>query len=526
MAKVVQKTVPKKNENKSSVIPIIEKYFWIVIPVFAVIYFISGRYSQGFYQDDEISQFLNMLQFWSDPSCILGNNPKPGYKIFMVLPALLGYEPVLLMNSLIASVTVYFTYRLLKIYEVPNAIFGALLLAVQPLFFDLSFRCYSEIFTSLLIIFFLITYKKEKYIFSGLILGYIFTVRQEIAILCLIVGIMFLFKKKFRAFIAIGIFPLLYNILGFLKTGSITFVWDEMKQVSGLQYNTQGVLHYFKVYIFIVGPISLVLFLEGFFGFFSDLKKLKLYINKYLLFYLTFVIIFLVQIYTMWNSGPNPGNWRYLLHISPICAFFATVGLNNLADKKFKPLHYIVSLLLLVLTLAFLSYKSDGFKLLTESDYTKVIFLLIFFAISFFIKKENLQNMAFVLLLLAATYLAVDFTPKKLSPENLAVKSTAEYLNSGEYITRPCLTNNSLFMFYSEGYKKNPKNFNSINLKNLSAATPGTIIMWDSHYGYRPEWKSDVPLDTLEKNQSSYKLIKQIPSTDRRFSTFVFEKLN
>lgn len=228
----------------------------------------------------------------------------------------------------------------------------------------------------------------------------------------------------------------------------------------------------------------------------------------------------------MWNSGPNPGNWRYLLHISPICAFFATVGLNNLADKKFKPLHYIVSLLLLVLTLAFLSYKSDGFKLLTESDYTKVIFLLIFFAISFFIKKENLQNMAFVLLLLAATYLAVDFTPKKLSPENLAVKSTAEYLNSGEYITRPCLTNNSLFMFYSEGYKKNPKNFNSINLKNLSAATPGTIIMWDSHYGYRPEWKSDVPLDTLEKNQSSYKLIKQIPSTDRRFSTFVFEKLN
>jgi hypothetical protein len=71
-----------------------------------------------FYHDAEIAQFLYMIDFWKNPSLILGNNPKPGYKIFMVLPALLGYEPVLFVNSLIAGLTVYFTYRLLKVYEV------------------------------------------------------------------------------------------------------------------------------------------------------------------------------------------------------------------------------------------------------------------------------------------------------------------------------------------------------------------------------------------------------------------------
>ncbi len=58
------------------------KYFWIVIPILTVIYFISSRYSVGFYQDDEISQYINMIDFWANPSVILGNAPKPGWKIF------------------------------------------------------------------------------------------------------------------------------------------------------------------------------------------------------------------------------------------------------------------------------------------------------------------------------------------------------------------------------------------------------------------------------------------------------------
>jgi len=522
VARAVKKVEHIPAKNNFDINKFIGKYFWIIVPVLTLVYYLSSRYSQGFYQDDEISQYLNMLQFWGDPASILGNNPKPGYKIFMVLPALLGYEPVLLVNSLFAALTVFFTYKLLKVYDINYAYFGAMLLALQPLFFDLSFRSYSEIFTSLVIIIFLILYKKEKFILSGLILGYVFTIRQEIAILCLIVGVIFLMKKKYIAFIAIGVFPLIYNFLGYLKTGSMTFVFDEIKAVSALKYNSQDILHYFKVYIFIVGPISFVLFLEGFFAFFAD-KKRKEYFEKYLLFYLTFIIIFLVQIYTMWNSGPNPGNWRYLLHISPICAFFATVGLNNLINKKYKLLHYVITIVALIITLAFFSYKSDGFKLLTEADYTKAIFIILFFAVTFFVK--NLRDISLILILLAGIYLAIDFTPKKLSPENLAIKSTSEFINSSEYISKPVLTNNSLLMFYSEGYKKNRKNFNSINLNNLNSSAKGTIIVWDTHYGFRPEWKSDVPLDTLQKNQN-YKLLKQIPSTDRRFSTFVFEKQN
>jgi hypothetical protein len=529
LAKTAAKKVQPVVKNVKTIDEYIGKYFWVVIPVLAIIYYISSRYSQGFYQDDEISQYLNMLQFWRDPSVILGNNPKPGYKIFMVIPALFGYDVVLFVNSLFASLAVYFTYKLLKIYNVNYAFFGALLLASQPLFFDLSFRSYSEIFTALVVVIFLILYKKEYYLIAALVCGYIFTIRQEIAIFGLILGIIFFKEKRFKEIIAIGVFPVLYNLLGYFKTGDLMYVFSEMKNVAALKYETQPLYHYFKVYIFIVGPISLTLFLQGFFGFFADTKKTKEYFNKYILFYLLFITIFLVQIYTMLNNGPNPGNWRYLLHISPICVFFATVGLNNLTDVKYKKLNYFVTGILILLTFAFLSKISDGFKLLENSDYTKVFFLLAFLVVTVIVSakipNDYLNKVSVVLVVLSVLYLAIDFTPKKLSPENLTVKTATEFLNTQNINGMNVLSNHSLLMFYSDAYKKDPSKFVSINLKNVSDAPKGSIVAWDSHYGYRPEWKSDAKLEDLQKNQD-FKLLNQFQSVDKRFAIYFFEKIN
>lgn len=531
------KTASKKGQTKvqpiaknvKTIEEYIGKYFWLVIPVLAVIYYISSKYSTGFYQDDEVAQYLNMLQFWRDPSVILGNNPKPGYKIFMVIPALFGYDIVLFVNSLFASLAVYFTYKMLKVYEVNYAYFGALLLATQPLFFDLSFRSYSEIFTALVIVIFLILYKKEYYLIAALVCGYIFTIRQEIAIFGLILAIIFFKEKRWKEIIAIAVFPILYNLLGYFKTGDLMYVYTEMKNVSALKYEAQPVYHYFKVYIFIVGPISLVLFLQGFFGFFTDTSRFKEYLKKYLLFYLLFVTIFLVQIYTMLNNGPNPGNWRYLLHISPICVFFATVGLNNLTDEKYKKLNYIITGVLILLTFALLSKTSDGFKLLENSDYTKVLFLIAFLVVTFIVSRkipnDYLNKVSVVLVIFSILYLAIDFTPKKLSAENLTVKTAAEFLNTQDITGKNVLTNHSLLMFYSDAYKKDPSKFVSINLKNVTEAPKGSIVAWETHYGYRPEWKSDTKLEDLQNNQS-FKMINQFSSTDRRFVIYLFEKIN
>ncbi len=353
----------------------------------------------------------------------------------MVLPALVSYDFVLICNSFIAALTVFVTYKMLKVYELKNAVIGALLLAVQPLYFDLSFRSYPEIFTALTFALFLIAMKKENYFLSALIAGYIYTFRQEIALLLVILFIFFLYKKKFLAILGLAIAPIIYNILGFLKTGDPIYVISEMFRVAGLEYRTQGPLHYFKFYIFIVGPVSLTLFLNGFLSFTAMGTRYKSFLLDNFWFYAIFLIVFVTQILTTLGSGPNPGNWRYLLHLSPICIYFAVIGLNNLAEKEFRMISYIIPAILLFLTFLFLSKVSDGyvFKEPPQADYTKAIFILSYFVIitifSYTKDVNYLSKVSILLFLASLLYLIIDFKPKQLSQENLTMQKTAEYIS-------------------------------------------------------------------------------------------------
>jgi hypothetical protein len=528
-------SVPKKAESVLNV-PYYQsdfeakysKYFWIIIPILTILYFSYRKIAMGFYQDDEVAQYINMLNFWHDPWVILGNGPKPGYKIFMVLPALISYDAVLIFNSFVAATTVYMTYVLIRTYKVGFAMVGALLLATQPLWVDLSFRSYSEIFTALCVVTFLILYRKEKYLLSALLLGYVYTIRQEIALLILVFAVIFIMRKQYLYAAMLFVFPIVYNLLGFIKTGDIMFVLTEMKSVAGLNYKSQGLLHYFKVYIFIVGPICLSLFLLGFFGFLNDTSKLKEYFKKYLEFYVIFISIFIIQMLTMVSDGPNPGNWRYLLHISPICAFFAAVGLNNLSLSRFKSSNYMITGVLAVLVLAFLSKATDGFLLLEKAEYTKLIFVGLFFLLSVLLwnesKKKYLGTLGAALVILAALHLYF-VEPKKLSNENISVKQAAEFLDSlPEAKGKEKLTNHTFIMFYSSQYKEEQDMFKKLDLKNLNEAPSGSIIIWESHYGYRPEFKNDVKLDELQ-DTAKYKLLKEILSSDQRFGSFIYQKL-
>lgn len=503
------------------------KYLWLIIPVLTILYYSYRKIAVGFYQDDEVAQYINMLNFWHDPWVILGNGPKPGYKIFMVIPALISYDAVLIFNSFIAASTVYLTYLMIRTYKVSFAIVGALLLAAQPLFVNLSFRSYSEIFTALCFVVFLLLFKKEKYILSSLLLGYIYTIRQEIALVLIIFTVIYLFKKQYYYAALLFVFPILYNLLGWIKTGDMFFVLSEMRSVAGLNYKSQGLLHYLKVYIFIVGPVCLTLFLAGFFGFLNDTSKIKEYFNKYREFYIIFISIFIIQMLTMVSDGPNPGNWRYLLHISPICAFFAAVGLNYLSVQRFKNTYYIITGIFAVLVLLFLSKSTDGFVLLEKADYTKIIFVILTILFSAVLWNSNRQkylgNLGLLLVILSAVHLYF-VEPKKLSPENITVKETAEFIDSiPESDKKEKLTNHSFIMFYSGQYKNNQQLFKKLDQKNLAEASSGSIIIWESHYGYRPEFKNDVQLETL-RDSTKYKFIKQIISQDQRFGSFIFEK--
>lgn len=528
MAKnTIQKSTLKMESKAPNLDKILEKYFWIIIPVLAIVYYLVSKSSSGFYQDDEMGHYLNMRDFWSHPGAILGNWPKTGYKLIMVLPSLLGYQGVLFFNSLIASVTVYMSYVLLRQYKINYAFFGALILALQPLYFDLSFRSYAEIFSGLLLLLTIYFYKRDKLFLSGLILGYLFTVRQEVAVLGLVLAVMFIMRKNYLAVLSLGIFPLLYMFAGYLQSGDIMFIINEMKNVGEMDFGgaNRGAMHYFKVYIFIVGPVCLTLFLSGYLGFIG--KNAKEYFKKYDLVYIVFTLMFLIPVALM-MKGTNPGTWRYLLPVSPLAAFFATVGLNNISDIKFKNIFLGIGGVLVLITLAALSYKSNGLDMTEVSEYTKVLFLGILLIAAIIISRTDtrkyLNTFAIVGLILAGGYLFMNYEPRKFNPENEAIIKIGEYVNTPEVKDKNVYYTNSNILFFGDIFGERGKKFQTLNMENLSKAEKGSVIIWDTHYGYRPEYKKDVKLDVL-KDSLNYKLLNQFMSTDRKFAAYAFEKL-
>ena len=58
----------------------------------------------------------------------------------------------------------------------------------------------------------------------------------------------------------------------------------------------------------------------------------------------------------------------------------------------------------------------------------------------------------------------------------------------------------------------------------MAEAPAGSVIVWESHYGYRPEWKNDVKYEDL-LNNPNFKQIQQYQTPDKRFLAVLFEKI-
>lgn len=503
------------------------KYYWLIIPVLVIVYFVYSYFSNGFYQDDEVAHYINMRDFWSNPWIIMSNWGKPGWKIFLVIPSLLGYKFVLLVNSVITALTAYFTILLAKELKLKNALLAGILFAFQPLVLQLSFRSYAEIFTGLLLVLTLYFFFRKQYIISALLCGLSFTARQESALLCIILAVYFIKEKKYLPVIMLGVFPFMLNFLGFLHTGDYLWAWSQMENLSELNMGVErGFFHYFSVYIYIGGPVVLTLFIIGLFApYFSKAEFKDFYRNEFLV-YLFFFIVFLFQCYLV-LKGTNPGSWRYLLQVSPFASIIALIGFNEALGVKTKKYVLTIITVLLFIVLIFLSKEATGLVITNNPEYIKLLTILLLGGgvvfLIFWSKEVRFKQFVLLTILLTIGYTFYTEKPKQQSPENITLNKIAEWYEVNANNAPEVLYDHSLILFYGNIFGKEREKFKILNMKSLEEAPKGTIVIWDSHYSYRPEYKNDTKLEYLQNNRS-FKLLSQFESTDRRFAAFIFEK--
>ncbi len=537
MAKQSQKSRRKGEQRRDipslavNLDDVLHKYIWLLVPILVIVYYLYSTGSTGFYQDDEIGHYRNIRQFWGNPFSIMGNQPKPGWKILMVVPGLFGFKGVLLAHCLVTALTVVMTYFAGRAMNIRNSSIGAILLGFQPLFLQLSFRSYSEITAGLFAMLMLYFYYKEQYAWAAIASSYIFSIRQEFAIVSVGLGVLLLLKKKWISFLLLGWTPVLLALIGWLHTGNAMWLLDDMRRIGlGVVVPHKSFWHYFQTYIFIVGPVTLTLFMAGFWSFLHPAEKWKEQLAKRGFLYFTFTSMFLWGVISAWEAigvGANPGHWRYLLSISPMTALFASIGANRLLEKGKQGYAYAVLFLFALITLLFLSYESNGLTIGTTAEYGKLGMVALVIALFALTAGVRALRPAFFLVLLVAAGIGHTLAtekPRKLDAEAATVKEAAEwYAAETSLHDRPLLANHVLFRYFADIDINDKKRDVPLFKKTLDEAPVGAVCVWDSHYG-ESQFGGDVPYEYLENNPR-FKRIREFIAPTQVVAVLVYEKV-
>jgi hypothetical protein len=504
-----------------------EQQLWMLTVATAAVYFVYSFFSDGFYQHDEISHYLNMLNFWSDPKVILGNWAKPGFKLLYVLPVLGGHAAVLVMNCMISALACAVAYKTAQKLGVTNPLFAFALLALQPMWLQLSFRTYSEPISALLLIAALYCHFDGKKIFASGLLSYATMVRQEFFVLLAIYALYLLVKRDFLAVAMAAVFPLLTNFAGYLATGDILSLYTSTVKTGTVyegNYPKQGFEHYFLMSPTIFGLLALTLLIA-----YVALVLIKQEKANYFLIIpstVYFLLHCLFNTQSLSVGASTGGNLRYLIVIAPVFAVMGALAAEKIVkmEKRASLLFALVPFVLAVGIWATFEHNN----VVLSPDVRDAVPLLLATVTVLAVMTIRSSRLMFLFVLSAAIVFAfIVVKPLRMSAEDMQIKASAEWAKTQHIENTPVLANHDLFFyFYGKSGNRFAHGSASIDSETVTKAPVGSYIFWDSHYSFRPEWNPKmVQYDYFLSRPAQFKVVREFVTPDRRFGLLVFQKI-
>jgi hypothetical protein len=115
----------------------------------------------------------------------------------------------------------------------------------------------------------------------------------------------------------------------------------------------------------------------------------------------------------------------------------------------------------------------------------------------------------------------------KLSPEDKTCQDVANWYKENEatYKGKPLYNTHIMFYYFSGKVEKQftPEPITIADTATMEKAPVGSLVLWDSHYGYRPNYKRGVPYEYFAQS-GKYQTLQVFEAEDGRFAAVIFEK--
>ncbi len=472
-----------------------------------LVFALLGLLSEGTINDDDVGRFLNTREALKHPLQFISLWNRPAFVIAYVLPAQLGYWAVELLTALIAALTCFLVYRTAQRRAMENAAVSIVMLALQPLFFMLSFSALVEPLAALLVAASMHALLSRRYVGSAVFAALIPLARLELSLLLAVWAILYFRHGHWRLIFILPVGLIGWNVAGALMTADPFFLYNQVFTGAQRIYDAYGFWHYPSTFIFIAGPVAFAFVVVGLLH--------ALWRRRLDWVHFGFLTMLLAYILLSWklSMGQAAGFLRHFTAISPLTALIALEGFNEWIRVERKPLITLSALIgVVVVTGVYLSRELSGglvpqgpvehWKLAIVSALALVALGHAFLPRLGWERRFVRMGLLGLVVLLNVAHLAITEKPIRLTLEQQVVKSTAAWYRAARLDDRVTLCNHGWFHFFAGTDHLSLERCPKLTKENLVAAPDGAVAVWEGHYAHRLH--GDVPPDYFHLNRDWY----------------------
>lgn len=439
--------------------------------------------------EDSFMHYLFARYVPQHPENLLDHWAKPLLTLFLAPFAQFGYTGAKIYNCIAGILTAWFTYKTAQRLGLKSAMASIALLLFAPLFFLCINSALTEVTFAFVLSAGIYLIISNKYLGAAIVLSFLPFARTEGFIILPIIGLFYLWQKRYTAFFFLGLGLVLYSIVGFFHYDDLLWVFTKNPYAgrNGV-YGNGNFWHFLDSYRDIIGQPQKWLFIIGLLSFFLALNKTA----------------------KAGFANANETSKHWLLIIACASAYFfahSTVwyyGIQGSAGLT-RVMAGILPLLILV--------SNRGIEAIYKRipATLKNIKLAVVFTILFFVVEYPLQRYKL---------------PIQLgSEETMLYKAGDWYKTTKYYETKP-----KVYYFAPTvgiAFDIDPFDFNQRdflhNAKQSDVVPQGSIVVYDTHFG---PLECEYPLEDIKGNPN-YKLLKEFaypPNESNGYSVYIFEK--
>jgi hypothetical protein len=305
-------------------------FFLAIVSVIGLVWIYK---SNGFYFIDECAHYMYERFVLQALPITVRTWHRPIPQWLFALPAQFGHTFVMFFAFSIFICLLYVTYRIAKLKGIRHAEWVVLLVGLQPVLFDLSYSCMTEMPTAFIITLSYLYFLKGKHGWSLAIASAAILCRTEMYLFAGVMFFVFVRKREWKILPLVLLGPLLWIVSTTIISGDVMTFFREWSKFSNLTKFIPGVpvTHYVENLHTTFGYAQLILFITGI----VFIAKTKRNV-EFGIFFVTIAATLIIHTLAgaeIFHWTASIGELRYMAVVGPFFGIISVYGLSEIIDR-------------------------------------------------------------------------------------------------------------------------------------------------------------------------------------------------